>query len=270
MCILFVWLFKAAIGLEESIASIKEKSESIGIDEIPEFIKKYKADERKGVANVCRMMQKKSDDFYAECERLEKLCYFERQCRNAGYSVIAGIDEVGRGPLAGPVVTAAVILKEGDLIEGVNDSKKLSPAKRELLYDQITKRALAYSFGVISQEEIDRLNILNATLKAMSIAIGSLNIQPDFVLVDAVTIPDISIPQKGIIKGDAKSISIGAASIIAKVYRDRMMDEYDSIYPGYGFSSNKGYGSAEHIEAIKRLGLCPIHRRSFVKNFVQV
>lgn len=242
--------------------------DNVCIDDIPKLIESFKSDERKGVIKLMQSAKKRYDCFFMEQERLKKLCFYEEQCHNAGYKLVAGIDEVGRGPLAGPVVTAAVILKEGDLIDGVNDSKQLSAAKRERLYDEIINRAEAYSFGVVSYEEIDELNILQATMKAMSIAIGGLKLKPDFVLVDALTIPDIKIRQKGIIKGDAKSISIGAASIIAKVYRDRMMVEYDKIYPGYGFAENKGYGTKAHIDAIKKIGICPIHRKSFVKKFV--
>jgi ribonuclease HII len=251
----------------ESINEIKNIVESACIEDIPQIITKFEADERKGVIKLIESAKKRYDGFYFEQERLKNLCFYENQCHSAGYKFVAGIDEVGRGPFAGPVVTAAVILKEGDLIEGINDSKKLSAAKREQLFDEIINRALAYSFGVVSHEEIDELNILQATKKAMSIAVDGLKIKPDFVLIDALTIPDINIKQKGIIKGDAKSISIGAASIIAKVYRDRMMTEYDKIYPGYDFAENKGYGTKAHIDAIIKNGICPIHRKSFVKKY---
>ena len=177
---------------------------------------------------------------------------------------------MGRGPLAGPVVAGAVILPKDCRILYINDSKKLSASKREELYDVIREQALAYGIGMVPQDVIDEINILNATYEAMRRAIGSLKQTPDLLLNDAVTIPGVDIPQVPIVKGDAKSISIGAASILAKVFRDRMMVEYDSIYPGYGFASNKGYGSKEHVEAIKRLGPCPIHRRSFIKNLVEL
>ena len=255
--------------LSESIASIKEKLNAININELPEFIESLKNDKRMGAVKLAQTAQKKYDSYTAEMERLKALSYYENLCRKNGFSLIAGIDEVGRGPLAGPVVTAAVILNKNAMIEGVNDSKKVPAAKREKLYDIIINEAVAYSFGVVSSDEIDEINILQATYKAMRQAISGLGIKPDYILADAVTIPKIDIPQQGIIKADAKSISIGAASIIAKVYRDRMMEKYAEIYPEYGFEDNKGYGSKFHIEAIKKHGICPIHRRSFLKNFIE-
>jgi len=252
----------------KSISDIKNEMISTDINDLPSFVENYKADERKGVANVVNQAIKKYDLYLKEIERLKEISKYEEHYRSLGYKLIAGVDEVGRGPLAGPVVTAAVILKEGCAIEGINDSKKLSHQKREELYDIILKEAVAYSFGVVSPGEIDEINILQATYKAMAQAINGLKIKPDFVLADAVTIPGIDIQQCGIIKGDAKSISIGAASIIAKVYRDRMMEEYAKLYPEYGFEDNKGYGSSKHTDAIKKYGICPIHRRSFVKNFL--
>lgn len=254
--------------MAESISEIKNIYSKTEIKDLPDFIESLKNDDRKGVLNIINSANKKYNAYLQELERLKNISYYENQCRQNGYKLIAGIDEVGRGPLAGPVVTASVILRENDLIEGINDSKKLSAAKRESLYDIILNRAVAYAFGVVSSEEIDSINILQATYKAMRQALSSLSIKPDFVLADAVTIPGIDIKQQGIIKGDAKSISIGAASIIAKVYRDRMMDEYAKIYPEYGFEQNKGYGSQSHIEAIKKFGPCPIHRKTFIKNFV--
>ena len=175
---------------------------------------------------------------------------------------------MGRGPLAGPVVAGAVILPKDCDILYINDSKKLSAAKREELYDEIMEKAVAVGIGMKSPERIDEINILQATYEAMREAVSKLAPQPDLLLNDAVTIPQVAIKQVPIIKGDAKSISIGAASIVAKVTRDRMMEEYDNIFPGYGFASNKGYGSAEHIAALKKLGATPIHRQSFIKNFI--
>ena len=197
--------------------------------------------------------------------RIYDLKLYEREY--ISYEFICGIDEVGRGPLAGPVVAGAVILPKDCDILYINDSKKLSAAKREELYDEIMEKAVATGIGMVSPQRIDEINILQATYEAMREAIAKLNPQPDILLNDAVTIPQVSINQVPIIKGDAKSISIGAASIIAKVTRDRLMEEYDSILPGYGFASNKGYGSAKHIEALKTYGPCPIHRASFIKNF---
>ncbi|MBP5653459.1 MAG: ribonuclease HII, partial [Lachnospiraceae bacterium] len=181
---------------------------------------------------------------------------------------ICGIDEVGRGPLAGPVYAAAVILPKDKEILYLNDSKKLSEKKREELYDEIMEKAVAVGIGQVSWERIDEINIKQATLEAMRMAVGALSVQPDMLLVDAEHIPDINIRQVGIIKGDARSISIAAASIIAKVTRDRIMCEYAKEYPEYDFAGNKGYGTAVHIDALKKYGPCPIHRRTFIKNFV--
>lgn len=201
-----------------------------------------------------------------EMARLHAMTEYERQCYAQGYKLVAGIDEVGRGPLAGPVVAAVVILEEGVVIPGVNDSKKLSEAKREFLYDEIKSKALAVGVGMAEVELIDEINILNATYVAMKKALEALPIKPDFILLDAVTLKDVDIPQQGIVKGDALSHSIAAASIIAKVERDRLISSYDNLYPEYKFSKHKGYGTKEHMDCIRRLGLLPVHRRSFTKN----
>ncbi|MEE1108906.1 MAG: ribonuclease HII, partial [Lachnospiraceae bacterium] len=201
-----------------------------------------------------------------ELLRIESLMVIEHEYE--GYGLIAGIDEVGRGPLAGPVMAGAVILPKDHPILYLNDSKKLTEKKREELYEVIMKEAVAVGIGMASEQRIDEINILNATYEAMREAIGKLAPQPDILLNDAVKIPGVSIRQVPIIKGDAKSVSIAAASIVAKVTRDRLMAEYEKIYPGYGFAKNKGYGTAEHIAAIKEMGPCPIHRRSFIKNFI--
>lgn len=183
---------------------------------------------------------------------------------------IAGIDEAGRGPLAGPVVVGVVIMPKDSMIEGINDSKKVSEKKREKLYDEITKEAVAWGVGIIDQKEIDEINILNATKKAVTTAIASLKVRPDLILVDALTnIDTLGVPYKSIIKGDAKEYSIAAASIIAKVTRDRIMREWDEIYPEYGFAKHKGYGTANHIKVIKEIGPCMLHRKSFIKNFIE-
>lgn len=252
------------------INEIKEMLENTPINDIPLRLQDLKDDDRAGVIKLMEKYKKKYDAHLKELERLREISAFEMELRKRGYELIAGIDEVGRGPLAGPVITAAVILPKNCAIEGINDSKKLSASKREYLSEKIKEGALAYAFGSASPEEIDDINILQATYRAMKKAIEGLKIKPDFVLADAVTIPEITMPQKGIIHGDARSISIGAASIIAKVERDAMMSAYEEVYPGYGFDRNKGYGSAEHIEALKRLGPCPIHRRTFIKNFVEI
>lgn len=204
----------------------------------------------------------------AEKERLLKMQKFERPLYEKGIKYIAGIDEVGRGPLAGPVVTCAVILDSETLIEGVNDSKKVSEKKREKLFDVILENCVAYGIGMASEKVIDDINILNATKRAMMESIENLSVYPEHILIDAVRL-ETEVPITPLISGDANSISIAAASIVAKVTRDRMMREYDSIYPEYGFAQNKGYGTAAHIEAIKKYGPCPIHRRSFLKTILE-
>jgi ribonuclease HII len=218
------------------------------------------------VQKLLQQARKRLDALAVEKQRIYDLQSYERRYPDAAY--ICGIDEVGRGPLAGPVVAAAVILPKNCEILYINDSKKLSAAKREELYDVIMEQAIAVSVGEASPERIDEINILQATYEAMRSAIEGLRVTPDILLNDAVTIPQVDIPQVPIIKGDAKSISIGAASIIAKVTRDRMMVEYDKIYPGYAFAENKGYGSAAHIAALKKLGPTEIHRTTFINNFV--
>lgn len=252
----------------QSIKEIKEYLEGLSLEALPEAIESFSQDERKGVSKAVETAQKRILAFAAEEARLEILLAYERECYEKGYDLVAGIDEVGRGPLAGPVVAAAVILPKNCKIFGVNDSKKLSAKKREELYDIILEQAIAYGIGIVSPERIDEINILQATYEAMREAIAQLNPAPRFILADAVTIPRVPIAQKGIVKGDAKSISIGVASIVAKVYRDRLMEAYDKVYPAYGFSGNKGYGSEAHIAALRVHGTCPIHRNSFVKNFV--
>jgi len=196
---------------------------------------------------------------------------YEKNAHSQGFLRIAGVDEVGRGPLAGPVMAAAVILPPGLHIPGIDDSKKLSPLKREILFDVITSKALAIGTGIVEPEIIDSINILQATRLAMLNAVGQLSPLPDFLLIDGITPINTSIPQKTIKKGDSLSLSIAAASIIAKVTRDRLMVEMDRRYPGYGFAGHKGYGSALHLEAIRQLGPCPIHRMTFggVKEHVQ-
>ena len=252
----------------QSIKEIKEYFQQCSIQELNQAIEDFALDERKGVQGVVASALKRKAAYEKEQARLEMMLQYEEACYEQGYDFIAGVDEVGRGPLAGPVVAAAVILPKDCRIEGVDDSKKLSTKKRESLYEEILEKAVSYGIGVVSWERIDEINILQANYEAMREAIAQLNPAPRFILADAVTIPEISIPQQGIIKGDAKSLSIGAASIVAKVYRDRLMETYGELYPEYGFASNKGYGSAEHIAGIKVHGICPIHRRSFVKNFL--
>lgn len=204
-----------------------------------------------------------------EEQRLNELKEIDRSYFKNGYNYICGIDEAGRGPLAGPVVVAACIMPKDSMIEGVNDSKKVSEKKREKLYELITEEAISYSVGIVDQNEIDRINILNATKAGLTEAVRTLKVKPELILVDALTnIDTCGVPYQSIIKGDAKSYSIAAASIIAKVTRDRIMREWDKIYPQYGFEKHKGYGTAAHIAAIKENGLCPLHRLSFVKNII--
>ena len=194
---------------------------------------------------------------------------YEEKAWANGYSSVCGVDEAGRGPVAGPVCAAAVILPAGIVIEGLNDSKKLSEKKREKLFDEITENALAWSVSLVDERVIDEINILQATYEAMRQAIEKLNPQPAVLLNDAVRIPQVAIQQVPIIKGDAKSVSIAAASIVAKVTRDRMMEQYEEVFPGYGFARNKGYGSKEHIETLQTMGPTAIHRRSFIGHFVK-
>lgn len=252
---------------QKKIAEIKLEFMQAALEEIPALCEKYKDEERSGVKTICNQYKNRYEAYYKEQVRLDAMKEYER--KYADYSYICGIDEVGRGPFAGPVIACAIILPKDCNILYINDSKQLSEKKREELYDEILSGAIAYGIGSVPPQKIDEINILQATYEAMRQAIKNLSVTPDILLNDAVTIPEVSIKQVPIIKGDAKSISIAAASIVAKVTRDRIMVAYDKVFPGYDFASNKGYGSAKHIEAIKELGLTPIHRRSFVKNIIQ-
>jgi len=232
----------------------------------PALYEEFSSDARAGVQKIIAKYKKMDEKLLQEYERLEAMREYEN--KYSQYTYICGIDEVGRGPLAGPVVAGAVILPKDAQILYINDSKKLSAKKREELYQEIMEKAVAVGIGMSSPQRIDEINILQATYEAMRKAIANLKVKPDILLNDAVTIPDVVLPQVPIIKGDAKSISIAAASIIAKVTRDHMMEEYEEIYPGYDFASNKGYGSARHIVALKEIGPTPIHRQSFIGNFI--
>ncbi|MBQ6806109.1 MAG: ribonuclease HII [Lachnospiraceae bacterium] len=251
--------------MAESIQEIKQKLQAATYHELPELFQLYEQDERSGVKQAIEKAKKHLTAYQKEVERTATLWQYEKQY--AAYSYICGIDEVGRGPLAGPVVAGAVILPKNCDILYINDSKKLSEKKREELYDIIMDKAVAVGLGFSTPERIDEINILQATYEAMREAVSKLEVTPDLLLNDAVTIPELSMKQIPIIKGDAKSISIGAASIVAKVTRDRLMVQYDSIFPEYGFASNKGYGAQAHIEALKKYGPCPIHRKSFITHF---
>ena len=245
-------------------AEIRRQLEEASMQEWPALFQLYGSDPRKGVQNLLAGYQRKLQAYEKELQRVEDMCAYEKQYGYLDY--ICGIDEVGRGPLAGPVVACAVILPKDARIPYVNDSKKLSPKKREELYDRILEEAVAVGLGSVSPGRIDEINILQATYEAMRQAIAELSVKPDLLLNDAVTIPGVDIPQVPIVHGDAKSQSIAAASIVAKVTRDRLMVQYDEIFPGYGFASHKGYGAKSHMDALREKGMTPIHRRSFLKN----
>ena len=250
----------------KSINEIKLLFQTAPLEQLPLLISEYASDERSGVQKMIVSAQKRIVAMEQELQRIEQISIYER--KYADYQLICGIDEVGRGPLAGPVVAGAVILPPDCKILYINDSKQLSEKKREELYEIIIEQAVSCGIGYATPERIDEINILQATYEAMREAISKLHPEPKLLLNDAVKIPGVSIPQVPIIKGDAKSISIGAASIIAKVTRDRLMVEYDKVFPEYDFAGNKGYGSAAHIDALKKYGPTPIHRRSFIKNFI--
>ena len=250
----------------KSIRDIKEEFQTAAdIDAREKLAEYYRSDSRKGVQDLIAKTVKEREKLQIELERLEGMKQFEK--KYADYTAICGIDEAGRGPLAGPVVAGAVILPKDCSILYLNDSKQVSTSRREELFDEIQEKAVACAVGIVSPQRIDEINILQATYEAMHQAVEGLKVIPDLLLVDAVTIPTMPMKQVGIIKGDAKSVSIAAASILAKVTRDRMLVEYDALYPEYGFAKHKGYGSKVHIEAIQEYGPCPIHRRTFIKNF---
>lgn len=250
----------------KTISEITKEFKAAGESEWDDLFLAYAADERNGVKKLLECYQRKKQMLQQEMLRINGMKVYERQYQSLGY--VCGIDEVGRGPLAGPVVAGAVILPSDCQILYLNDSKQLSAKKRDELYDVIMEQAVAVGIGFRSPERIDEINILQATYEAMRDAVSQLKVQPQVLLNDAVTIPGVDIAQVPIIHGDAKSVSIAAASVVAKVTRDRLMEEYEHLLPGYGFASNKGYGSALHVEALKKLGPTPIHRRSFIKNFV--
>lgn len=250
----------------KSIGEIKKEFEQADRQELQALYATYADDLRSGVVSLIAKYKKQEEKIEAEKRRMEDMYIYERKYWD--YQYICGIDEVGRGPLAGPVVAGAVILPKDCDILYLNDSKKLSEKMREELYVEIMEKAVATGIGIVSPARIDEINILQATYEAMRMAISKLQVQPDLLLNDAVTIPEVALKQVPIIKGDAKSASIAAASIIAKVTRDHLMEQYEEVLPGYGFASNKGYGSATHIQAIKELGPTPIHRQSFIKNFI--
>ena len=252
--------------MSKSISEIKKEFEQADNQSLKMLYAMYADDNRAGVVSLIAKYKKQEEKLEEEKRRMENMYIYER--KYADFQYICGIDEVGRGPLAGPVVAGAVILPKDCDILYLNDSKKLSEKMREALYDEIMEKAIATGIGMIGPQRIDEINILQATYEAMRMAINNLKVRPDLLLNDAVTIPEVTIRQVPIIKGDAKSASIAAASIIAKVTRDRLMVQYEEVLPGYGFAGNKGYGSAVHIQAIQEKGPTPIHRQSFIKNFI--
>ena len=252
--------------MSKSISEIKKEFEQADNQSLKMLYAMYADDNRAGVVSLIAKYKKQEEKLEEEKRRMGNMYIYER--KYADFQYICGIDEVGRGPLAGPVVAGAVILPKDCDILYLNDSKKLSEKMREALYDEIMEKAIATGIGIVGPQRIDEINILQATYEAMRMAISNLKVRPDLLLNDAVTIPEVNIRQVPIIKGDAKSASIAAASIIAKVTRDRLMVQYEDVLPGYGFAGNKGYGSALHIQAIREKGPTPIHRQSFIKNFI--
>ena len=250
----------------KTIAEIKAEFAVADMHSYPALYEMYKEDTRSGVKKLIEQCHKKEAALEAEKQRTEKMKEYEHKYEHLGY--LCGIDEVGRGPLAGPVVACAVILPKDNQILYLNDSKKLSASKREELYDVIMREAVSVGIGMRSPERIDEINILQATYEAMREAVSKLDVMPQVLLNDAVTIPQITIPQVPIIKGDAKRTARTSSSILAKVTRDRLMEEYDKVFPEYGFASNKGYGAAVHIEALKKYGPTPIHRKTFITHFI--
>ncbi len=253
--------------MAKAIGNIKKELSEMTLEAQLLYCDELKLDDRKGVLKLIEGVYKKEANRLKEIKRLEELSIFELNLIENGYQYIAGIDEVGRGPLAGPVVTCAVVLKEYYIYEGINDSKKVSLKNRERLFDLINETAIEVSYGSATPEEIDEFNILGATKLAMKRAIDGLKHRPDHLLIDAVKL-DSDIDQTSIIKGDEKSVSIAAASIMAKVTRDNMMKEYHKTYPEYDFENNKGYGTASHYIGLNSVGISPIHRKTFVKDFI--
>ncbi len=255
--------------MKETISQIQERYRALNPadqHDLEAFAASLEGDGRAAARLAVKKAENALQKLLLERSRLEQMRLYERSCDEEGYTLICGIDEAGRGPLAGPVVAGAVILPKDCEILGLNDSKKLSEKRREKLYDEIMEKATAVGAGVVGSRRIDEINILQADYEAMCEAIGKLSVMPQILLNDAVTIPHVRIPQKNIVHGDAKSVSIAAASIIAKVTRDRMMEEYDALFPEYGFARHKGYGTADHYAAIRKYGPCAIHRMSFLRN----
>lgn len=254
---------------ELNISQIKVEISKIEIEDYPEYILLLKEDERAGVRQIAVSLEKKYQSYIKESIRIDQMREFEDRLYEQGYEYIAGIDEVGRGPLAGPVVSCALVLPQESHLLYINDSKKLSITKREALYEEIKQEAISMGIGIVDNDMIDEVNIYEATKQSMKDAIDNSQLAPQIVLIDAMHIDGLHIPQKSIIRGDQKCYSVAAASIVAKVTRDKMMDTYDEMYPEYHFKSNKGYGTQEHIDAIRKYGTCPIHRMSFLNNILK-
>ena len=250
-----------------TLKEITRKAEEMPLEKAHRWLLELSEEFGGSVKKIADKYYKKLEAQRKEKERLKAMMAIENDAREKGYCFIGGVDEAGRGPLAGPVVAACVILPKEAVIYGLNDSKKVSPSKRDKLYYEIREKAVAYGIGIADHTYIDRVNIHNATKKAMETAILSMETRPDFLIIDALRL-DLDITQMSVPKADALSASAAAASILAKVTRDRIMEKMDIKYPGYGFARHKGYGTEAHIEAIRRLGLCPIHRRSFTSGLM--
>ncbi|MBF4691711.1 ribonuclease HII [Fusibacter sp. Q10-2] len=253
----------------KSVKEIKAFVSERSIDEYDQIIACLSSDARKAIQTLCLQLARQKSAHEQECERMQRMYHYENELKSKGIKLIAGMDEVGRGPLIGPVVAAAVILDDKTDYFGINDSKKLTAEKRNYFYDKIIQNAVGYGIGMASHDEIDEINILNATKLAMIRAVKALNnsVSPDFLLIDALKIDDIPIRQLNIVKGDEKSASIAAASIVAKVTRDDLMQTIHEAYPNYGFNTNMGYGTDLHYEGLRKYGMTPFHRKSFLKNF---
>lgn len=254
--------------MNKNLNDIKELFSNTSIEDVSNLILKYKDDTRTGVKNIIKKYEKKIEKYNKELSRLSLMCKYENKAYRDGKNLIVGLDEVGRGPLAGPVVTAGVILPKGLYILGVDDSKKLSSKKREELFCIIKAKAIEITTNMEDNRVIDEINILQATIKSMKKNIIDFKNHPDYLIIDSVIINNTGIPFLSIPKADEKSISVACASIIAKVIRDEFMNVVHQEYPKYGFDKNKGYGTKEHIEALKKYGPCPLHRKTFIKNFI--
>lgn len=253
--------------MKPKIKDIENRLKNLEINDAIVRLKEIEAQYGLSLGKLLEKYLKKKEALTKEQDRYDKMTQYETQGYEKGYNIIAGLDEAGRGPLAGPVVASAVILPQGLFIPRLNDSKKLSAKVRDEIFDIIKEKAVSYGIGIVDEKCIDEINILNATKRAMEIAVTNLKSKPDLLLLDSIQLENIEIDQISIVKGDSLSVSIAAASILAKVTRDRLIDEMDNLYPEYGFKSHKGYGTKEHIDAIKKYGICPIHRISFTKNF---